>query len=74
MLRHIQQTGIGRIGGGSQFTVPSEFGDTSEPGTVASFSRSCFGPPNLFNPFAQLVNNPYLLVTRCSPVTRSNVK
>ncbi len=54
--------------------MPSEVGETSDPGTVASFSGSRFGPPNLFTPFAQLVNLPYLLVTRCSPVTRSNVK
>ena len=54
--------------------VPSEVGETSEPGTVASFNGSCCGAPDLFSPLAQFVSSPYLLVTRRSPVTRSSVK
>src|SRR6478609_7067464 len=64
----------GEKAGGSQLTVPSESGETSEPPTEAFFSGSTFGPPNLFRPFAQFVYRPYLVVIRCSPVTRSSTK
>ena len=60
--------------GGGQLVAPLVSGDTSVPGTLASFAGSWAGCPFALIPFVQFSESMCFDVSRCSPVTRSSRK
>ena len=58
--------------GGGQLVAPVVSGDTSVPGTLASFSGLRIGCPFALISFVQFSESTCLVVIRCSPVTRSS--
>ena len=60
--------------GGGQLVAPLVSGETSVPGTLASFAGSWVGCPFALIPFVQFSESMCFDVSRCSPVTRSSRK
>ena len=60
--------------GGGQLVAPVVSGETSVPGTLASFAGLRIGCPFALISFVQFNESMCLVVIRCSPVVRSSRK
>ena len=72
-LGHVEEARVGIVGGRFPVDRPAGVGDTSEPLIEGFLSLFRFTVPSGRKPRPQLVEVPYLVVTTCSPVTRSTV-